>query len=102
MENVAYHFSQDAFSPILNGQATVVAVNQKTLPALARVEVLYQVYTSDKTLLTSGMVPVSLASGRGEMALQIAIPVMIIDADNISIQLTPHRWYPVYLARPAL
>jgi hypothetical protein len=101
LENVTYQFSQDAFSPVLNGRAAVIAENGERLPALARVEVLYQVYASDKALLSRGMVPVSLVNGRGQMDLQVTISAMITDADSVSIQLQPHRWYPVYPASPA-
>lgn len=101
LENISYQFSEGAFNPVLNGRATVIAVNEEALPALARVEISYQVYASDKALLASGLVPVSLKNGRGKVKLQVTIPVMIIDADNVSIQLQPHRWYPVYPARPA-
>jgi len=101
LENISYHFSEEAFSSVLNGEAAVIAVNKEALPALARVEISYQVYASDKALLASGLVPVSLENGHGKMALQVAIPVMMVDADNVSVQLQPHRWYPVYLAHPA-
>lgn len=101
LENISYQFSEGAFNPVLNGRATVIAVNEEALPALARVEISYQVYASDKALLASGLVPVSLKNGRGKVKLQVTIPVMIIDADNVSIQLQPHRWYPVYPAHPA-
>lgn len=101
LENISYQFTEGAFNPMLSGQATVIAVKEETLPASARLEILYQVYASDKALLASGLVPVALKNGRGKMTLQVAIPVMIIDADNVSIQLQPHRWYPVYLAHPA-
>lgn len=101
LENISYQFSEGAFNPMLSGQATVIAVKEEALPALARVEISYQVYASDNALIASGLVPVALKNGRGKMKLQVAIPVMIIDADNVSIQLQPHRWYPVYLAHPA-
>jgi len=101
LENISYQFSEDAFSSVLNGQAAVIAVNEEALPALSRVEISYQVYASDKALLASGLVPVSLENGHGKMALQVTIPVMMVDADNVSVQLQPYRWYPVYLAHPA-
>ena len=86
LEDISHQLSEEAFNPVLNGWATVIAVNEKTLPALARVEISYQVYASDKALLAGGLVPVSLRNGRGKMKLQVTIPVMLIDADNVSIQ----------------
>ena len=101
LEDVTYQFSQDEFNPVLHGRATIIAVNGNALPEFARVEISYQVYTPNKELLVSGLVPVSLKGGRGEMVLQVVIPVMSTDAENVSIQLKPYQWYPVYIASPA-
>ena len=101
LENVTYQFSQDAFNPVLNGRAKVIAVNEEALPVLARLEVSYRVFSSDKALLSQGLVPVSLINGRGELNFQVSIPFMITDSDSVSIQLMPHQWLPVFPARSA-
>ena len=101
LEDFTYQFSQDEFTPVLNGRATVTAVDRGSLPPLARIEIAYEIHTLGNELLKSGIVPVSLKDGQGQMSLKVLIPVMVSGTDDVSIHLSPYRWYPVYLANPA-
>ena len=101
LEGFTYQFSQDGFNPVLNGSAMVTAIDRASLPSLARVEIMYQVHALKGELLKSGIAPVSLTNGQGLLSLKVLIPVMIADADDVRIHLSPHRWYPVYHANPA-
>ncbi|MBV1871565.1 MAG: hypothetical protein KUG83_03365 [Gammaproteobacteria bacterium] len=100
LENLAYKFSKEGFNPVLNGRATVIAVERARLPSMARVELVYQVLTSGDDVLNRGTVSVSLENGQGEMNLQVIIPAMMTNEDDIVVHIEPHRWYPVYLASP--
>ena len=101
LESLAYKFSKEGFNPVLNGRATVIAVERGRLPSMARVELTYQVLTSGDDVLNRGSVSVSLENGQGEMNFQVVVPAMMTNEDDIIVHLEPHRWYPVYLASPA-
>lgn len=101
IEDFQHDFSQEAFTSVLQGNAVVKALGDKSFPEFAKVEIQFQLRAENNDLLVEGVISVPLTLGEGELLINAPIPVMMTDADSVNIHFTPLYWYPIYLAKIA-